>query len=123
MAQINLTRVGLALGVGVADEVLERMPLLPQIGPWSAQDAARLVAVLIGHALTLWGPQNRMTLDLSEGIAMAATPLLVKTLAQQVMPVAASASTRVSFTPRRQSGARAEDWAPSGGKSQYRSIS
>ena len=114
MAAINLVKsIVTPVAVGAVDEVLERMDNKEGRTGYSRWSSIlRVVAVAAGHALTLMGP-GRIYQEVGEGVAIAATPLLVKDLA--VTLVQAQGGSPSYFAPRRivRSGAKTlEDLTP-----------
>lgn len=121
MATINITKAVTAVGVGVVDDVLERMDdgaNRAGFQRWSVW--ARLLAVAGGHLATMMGRGQMATTG--ETVATSATPLLYKNIASMVIAPAASGA---AFTPRRTaSDVRARDWTPTvPGRGQYRPLS
>ena len=126
MAAINLMNAGISVGVGVVDEVLERMDAAAGrtavLQKWS--DYARLLGVLGGYSMVVFG-RGQLS-SMGETIATSMTPLLVKTLAKAAIKPPIRTAT-ASFQARRiQEAARVEeaakaDWQPSGGRG-YRSM-
>mgnify|MGYP001613731330 FL=1 len=120
MPAINIARAVTAVGVGVVDDVLERMDDgagRRGFQRWSAWGRVLLVAG--GHVATLMG-RGQIT-NTGETVATAATPLLYKELAAMVIAPAAQGA---AFTPRRTaSDVRARDWTPTApGRGQYRPL-
>ena len=125
MARINLTTIGVAAAVGVVDELLERQDNAKgrkDFARWSY--ISRLLSVVGGHAVgqffTQWS-------SLGETVATASTPLLVKSLATQFMPVTRVGAVRrsVNFIPRHVSAPaspESENWAPGGSRGNYRPL-
>lgn len=119
---INLTKAFTAVGVGVIDDVLERNDNKEgRTGiqkRWS--DWARIGLVVGGYGVTYFMPRYA---DIGETVALASTPLLVKTIAREVM--SDDGGKKKDFTRRSVAGPSMRNWAPtarfSGGA--YRSIS
>ena len=110
MAQINLTKVGVGIGVGVVDDVLEDQDRqngrTRPFERWT--DWGRLIAVAGGHALGMFMPRQ---FNLGETIATAATPLATKTVISAVRAGAGGGSGSSLFS-KRAAGATASNWAP-----------
>lgn len=79
---MNMTKLGIAIGVGVVDEALEYFDstaAVPRTGHFKTwRDYARIGMPLGGLALAMWKP-GRFG-NIGETIATASTPLLVKSI-------------------------------------------
>lgn len=124
MANIDLMKVGIAVGVGAVDELLERQDDTKgrvDYKRWS--NWFRLAAALGGFAMEAIGPSQYASW--SGTAAIAATPLLVKGVSKVVLKPGAGAggyAPQVNFRPRRV-GAETQDWAPTNpGGGQYRPL-
>lgn len=110
MAQINLVKVGVGIGVGVVDDVLEdqdrKNGRTRPFERWT--DWGRILAVAGGHALGMVMPRQ---FQLGEAIALAATPLATKTVISAVRAQAGGGSGQSLFA-RNRAGATAANWAP-----------
>lgn len=126
MANIDLVKVGIAVAVGAADELLERQDDTKgrvDYKRWS--NWGRLALALGGWAMVAVGPSQYASW--SETAAIAATPLLTKGIAKVVLKPQAGGEgfrAQVNFRPRRVGAdARTEDWAPATpGGGQYRPL-
>jgi len=122
-----LTKVGISVGVGMLDEVLERQDDTKgrtEYKRWS--NWARLLLAVGGWGMVAVGPSQYA--NWAETAAIAATPLLTKGVAKVVMKEAgqtgrAQAQYGSRFTPRRaESGAGTQDWAPEKSGGSYRPL-
>jgi hypothetical protein len=124
MANIDLMKVGIAVGVGAVDELLERQDDTKgrvDYKRWSNWE--RLALALGGWAMVAIGPSQYASW--SETAAIAATPLLTKGIAKVVLKPGAGPTgyePQVNFRPRRV-GAETQDWAPTNpGGGNYRPL-
>ena len=129
MANIDLTKVGIAVGIGAVDEVLERQDDSKgrtDFKRWS--NWARILLAVGGWGMVAVGPSQYA--GWAETAAIAATPLLTKGVAKVVVKEGESGSGKsqsqqfsARFNPRRvDAGAAAQDWAPEKAGGTYRPL-
>lgn len=99
---INMQKSLIAAGVGVVDEVLEYWDEQPggsQLPFQSKKDLGRLVLAGLGYGLQAFMPAQA---QLGETIALAATPLLVKSIAKPLKAALLTprAATAMAFRAR-----------------------
>jgi len=98
--RVDLTRVGVAVLAGAVDEVLEAWDEREgRIGPFrTATDIGRLVLCGLGYLMQIFDIRPR----LGESLAIAETPLLVKSIAKPVKAAigAPAGGVRVARTSR-----------------------
>jgi len=112
MAKLNVTRIAIAAGVGAIDEALERNDAkAAREGTKSYSFMYRVAAVAAGFGLQMFMPKYGA---FGESAAIAATPLLVKSIAKIAMPAGTSYSPRQlgarSYPTPRNVGARAPEF-------------
>ena len=92
MAKLNVTRIAIAAGVGVVDELLERQDVKAvRTGAKGWSFMYRVAAVAGGFGLQMFMPKYG---GIGETVALSATPLMVKSIASLAMPVAGRPMTR-----------------------------
>lgn len=96
---MNMTKLGIAIGVGVVDEALEYFDstaAVPRTGHFKTwRDYARIAMPVGGLALAMWKPGRYGSFG--ETIATASTPLLVKSIVKMAR---SSAYTQQIAGPR-----------------------
>lgn len=94
MANISFAKVGVSVGVGVADEILEVMDEKSgRTGSFKTfRDYGRIAMPVVGYGLQLFMPRYA---NLGEALALSSTPLLVKSISR-VIRGGTSAARRVS---------------------------
>lgn len=99
MAKLNVTRIAVAAGVGVVDELLERNDVkngrTGAFKTWS--DYGRIVMPVAGAALQMFMPKYA---GIGETVLIASTSLLVKSIAKAAMPATTAYSPRSVSAPR-----------------------
>lgn len=121
---IILPKVGISVGIGVIDEVLERQDDSKgrtDFKRWS--NWARLLLAVGGWGMVAVGPSQYATW--AETTAIAATPLLTKGVAKVAMKQLTGESRQFGtrFAPRRtEAGAGTQDWAPEKSGGSYRPL-
>lgn len=124
--KINFTKVLTAVAIGVGDELLERKDVKAGkaggFHGWTPK--ARLLAVLVGYGAGMFDSKYA---DIGETVALAATPLLTKSVVSAVMSgdfgMGKAGQTR-TFQPRNVAvGPSVRNWVPTGaGGGGYRGI-
>lgn len=106
---ISVTRVGIGVGAGVEDELMEWWDTKKvRTGAFkTALDLSRLAGAVVGYGLEIFAPR----MALGPAIAGAFTPLLTKSIFKAVKG-AVSTPAAASFTPRRQASEVSRTYQP-----------